>query len=90
MVLKPPGAAQTPKMTDFRPLKKFINFIGPQIAGFDLFDLSSVRVPGPVPHPGFQKQQFTRNVRLFLGGSGAGLPCPIPPTWGLPGLPGSN
>ncbi len=56
--------------------------------GFDLFDLSSVRVPGPVPHPGFQKQQFARNVGLFLGGSGAGLPGPIPPNWGVPGLPG--
>ncbi len=46
--------------------------------GFDLFDLSSVRVPGPVPHPGFPKQQFTGNLGLFLGGSGAGLPCPVP------------
>ena len=47
-------------------------------------------MPGPVPHPGFQKQEFTRNVGLFLGGSGAGLPCPIPPNWGVPGLPGRN
>ena len=35
------------------------------LLGFDFFDLSSVRAPGPVPHLGFQKQQFTRNVGLF-------------------------
>ncbi len=52
MILKPPGAAQTPKMTDFRPLKKFK--VSPLVAATD-FDLSSVRVPGPVPHPEFQK-----------------------------------
>ncbi len=40
------------------------------------FDLSSVRVPGPVPHPGFQKQQFTRNVGLFWGGPGPAFPAP--------------
>ena len=40
------------------------------------FDWSSVRVPGPVPHPGFQKQQFTRNVGLFLGGPGPAFPAP--------------
>jgi hypothetical protein len=50
--------------------------------------LSSVRGPGPVPHPGFQKQQVTRNVGAIFGGSGAGLPCPIPPNLGGPGAPG--
>jgi hypothetical protein len=34
---------------------------------FVRFDLSSVRMPGPAPHPGFQKQQFNRNVG-YVGG----------------------
>ena len=33
-------------------------------------------MPGPVPHPGFQKQPFTRNVGLFWGGAGAAFPAP--------------
>ncbi len=41
-------------------------------------------MPGPVPHPGFQKQQFTRSVGLFLGGLG---PAFLAPSRG-PGAPG--
>ncbi len=55
--------------------------------GFDLFDLSSVRVPGPVPHPGFQKQQFSRNVGLFWGVRGRPS-LPHPADLGGPGAPG--
>ncbi len=35
-----------------------------------------MRVPGPVPHPGFQKQQFARNVGLFWGRPGPAFPAP--------------
>ncbi len=55
--------------------------------GFDLFDLSSVRVPGPVPHPGFPKQQFTKNLELFSGGPGPVFPAPSRRRGG-PGAPG--
>ena len=33
-------------------------------------------MPGPVPHPGFQKRQCTRNVGLFSGGPGPAFPAP--------------
>ncbi len=49
------------------------------------FGFSSVRVLGPVPHPGFPKQQFSKNVGLVFGGYGAGLVGPIPGDFGGPG-----
>ncbi len=38
-----------------------------------------MRVPEPVPHPGFQKQQLTRHVGLICGGPGPAFPVrPLP------------
>ncbi len=44
-------------------------------------------MPGPVPHPGIQKQQFTKNVGLFLGVLGRPS-LPHPAELGGPGAPG--
>ena len=57
-------------------------------SGLDRYEFGSGRVPGPVPHPGFQKQRFVQNVGLLWGGTGPIFPAQSRRCWGSPGGPG--